>query len=141
MAFRALIAGGRHFTDYPALRAALDTLLAPRLPDVELLTIGGRGVPMLAASYATTRGLKVVPFVPDYRRFPADAEERRDAYLAAEADAALVLWDGRDPGVQRLLALVERRGLPVHVIGRPTRPRKRRVADQDGPGPVLGLPD
>jgi hypothetical protein len=38
MAFRALIVGGRHFTDYPTLRATLDKLLAHRLHDVELLT-------------------------------------------------------------------------------------------------------
>ncbi|QJX00040.1 DUF2493 domain-containing protein [Frigoriglobus tundricola] len=141
MAFRVLIAGGRHFTDYPHLRATLDALLAQRLPDVELLTIGGRGVPMLVASYATVRGLKLTTFVPDYRRFPGDAEERRDAYLSAEADAALVVWDGRDPGVRRLLELVERRGVPVHVIGRPSRVRRRRIADPEEQGPVRGLPD
>ena len=40
MPFRVLIAGGRHFTDYPALRAALDTLLANRLPDVSCSSPG-----------------------------------------------------------------------------------------------------
>lgn len=43
MAFRVLIAGGRHFSDYPRLPAALDALLANRLPDVQFLTGGGRG--------------------------------------------------------------------------------------------------
>ena len=33
--------GGRHFSDYPALRAALDTPLANRIPDVESLSTGG----------------------------------------------------------------------------------------------------
>jgi hypothetical protein len=59
MEFRVLIAGGRHFTNYPALRAALGALVANRMPDVELMTTGGRGVPMLAASYAARRGLPV----------------------------------------------------------------------------------
>jgi hypothetical protein len=36
--FRVLIAGPRHFTDYPALRPTPDALLVNRLPDVELLT-------------------------------------------------------------------------------------------------------
>jgi hypothetical protein len=48
-----LVAGPRRFTDYPALRAALDAVLVNRLSNVELLTCGGLGVPMLAASYAT----------------------------------------------------------------------------------------
>ena len=59
----------------PRLRAALDALLANRLPDVELLTTGGRGVPMLVASYATLRGLALTAIVADFRRFPVDAVE------------------------------------------------------------------
>jgi hypothetical protein len=45
MSFRVLVASDRHFTDHPALRAALDTLLANRLPEVELLTAGGEQCP------------------------------------------------------------------------------------------------
>src|SRR4030095_16876393 len=116
-AFRALIAGPRHFTDYPALRAALEVLLKNRLPDVELLTCGGRGVPMLAASSATERGLTVTARVADFVRFPVDAAERRDAFLVSEADAAVIVWKDRDPAVGRMLAMVERKGIPVHVIG------------------------
>ena len=122
MAFRVLITGGRNFTDYPALRAALDTLLANRLPDVELLTTGGRGVPMLAASYAAERGLTVTPFVPEFGRFPAVAAvERRDASLVSDADAVVVVWDGRDETVRRVRELAERRGGSLHVIGGPSR--------------------
>jgi hypothetical protein len=47
MPFRVLIAGGKHFHDYRTLRATLDALLANRLPDVELLTVGGPGVAIL----------------------------------------------------------------------------------------------
>ncbi len=63
MAFRVLIAGQRTFTD-PTLRAVLDKLLVKRLREVELLTTGGPGVPMLAASYAQERGLPVVALMP-----------------------------------------------------------------------------
>jgi hypothetical protein len=56
-----------------------------------------RDMPMLAASYASERGLTLMALVPDFRRFPADAEDRRDGILVAEADAAVVVWDDRDP--------------------------------------------
>jgi hypothetical protein len=127
MAFRVLITGGRHFTDYPLLRATLDALLANRLPDVELLTTGGPGVPMLAASYALERGLVVTALVPDFRRFPVDAVERRDAFLVSAADAAVVVWDERALNVRRVLQRVERKGLPVPVVGGPPRVKVRRV--------------
>src|SRR4051812_1116660 len=97
MGFRVLIAGPRHFTDYPKLRAALDALLVNRRPDVTILTAGGRGVPMLAASYAAANGLEVVVRVPDFVRFPVDAVERRDAFIVNEADAAVVVWADRGP--------------------------------------------
>ena len=143
MAFRVLIAGGRLFSDYPRLRAALDALLTNRLPDVQFLTGGGPGVPMLAASYATANGLTVHALPPDFTRFPVDAVERRDAFLVAEADAVVVVWDGCDPAVARVLKLAERKGAPVHVIGGP--PRKsagvKRTADPEEPGTRRGLPD
>jgi hypothetical protein len=141
VAFRVLVAGPRQFTNYPALRAALDALLVNRLPDVELLTCGGRGVPMLAASYATERGLTVTPRVADFVRFPVDAIERRDAFLVSEADAAVVVWADRDPDVRRVLALVERKGIPVHVLGGPEKkPRARRKREPEPPS-TRGLPD
>ena len=60
----------------------------------------------------------LVTRVADFARFPLDAEERRAAFLVAEADAAVVVWDGRDSSV-RVLQFVERKGIPVHVLGRP----------------------
>jgi len=103
------------------VRSTLNALLANRLPDVERLTAGGRGVPMLAASYATERNLKLTALVPDYRRFPANAPERRNAFLVEQADAAVVVWDERDPAVRRVLARVERKGIPVYVISAPAK--------------------
>src|SRR5829696_4403615 len=142
MGFRVLIAGPRTFTDYPALRAALDALLKNRLPDVELLTCGGRGVPMLAASYAAERGIVVTARVPDFARFPVDAVERRDAHLVNEAAAAVVVWADRDPAVRRVLALVERRGIPVHVLGEPKKkPKAVRRESEPEPRSTRGLPD
>ena len=49
---------------------------------------------LLAASYAAANGLEVVVRVADFRRFPLDAEERRDAFLVGETDEAVVVWGG-----------------------------------------------
>lgn len=143
MAFHVLIAGGRHFSDYPRLRAALDALLANRLPDVQFLTGGGPGVPMLAASYAAANGLAVDALTPDFIRFPVDAVERRDGFLVSEADAVVVVWDGRDPAIARVLKLAERKGIPVHVLDGPQRKPAgvKRTADPEEPDTRRGLPD
>jgi hypothetical protein len=62
----------------------------------------------------------------------------------SEADAAVVVWKDRDPDVRRVLARVERKGMPVHVIGAPQKkPRAvRRKSEPEPPrreGDVTGL--
>jgi hypothetical protein len=52
----------------------------------------------------------VVTLVPNFRQFPVAAVERRDAFLVGEADAALVVWDGRNPVVRDMLVSIERKG-------------------------------
>src|SRR5438874_7878469 len=43
------------------------------------------------------------------------------------------LWDGRDSDVRRVLELVERKGMPVHVIGGPEKkPRERNPGRSPG---------
>jgi hypothetical protein len=65
MPFRVLIVGAPRFYAYHRLSDALDLALANRLPDVQLITGGGPGVPALAASYARSRGLMLNVVLPD----------------------------------------------------------------------------
>ena len=82
---------------------------------------------MLVASYAAVHRLEVVIHAADRDRFPLDADERRDLATVAEADAAVILWDGADPGVRRVRELVERKGIPVHVVAGPETGGKVRA--------------
>src|SRR5262249_27975073 len=53
---------------------------------ISLLTVGGPGVAMLAASYATERSLAVTPMLPEFGRYPeAAAVQRREADLVSLA--------------------------------------------------------
>jgi hypothetical protein len=60
----------------------------------------------------------------------------------SQADAAVVVWADRDSDVRRVLALVERKGMPVHVIGGPVKkPRVRRKSEPEPPRREGMLPD
>ena len=80
--------------------------------------------------------------VADFARFPVDAVERRDAFLVSGADAAVVVWADRDPDVRRVLALVERKGMPVRVLGAPEKnPKTVRKREAEPPRRDGMLPD
>jgi YspA, cpYpsA-related SLOG family len=93
MPFRVLVIGGRKPIPSAWLRDTLDGALVKRLPDVEIFTAGGRGIPALAASYATARGLPLVAMVPDFIEYPGNAIERRDELLVSLADAVVIVHD------------------------------------------------
>lgn len=140
MPFRVLIIGGPARVDYPRLAAALDTLLAHRLPEVEILTAGGPGVPALAACYARRRGLTLTVAPLDWARHRGNAEEARAAHLAALADAAVLVGDST--WCHRLLDAVAARKLRVAwVRAREVRARKSaEVEGEDREGPALKVP-
>jgi hypothetical protein len=115
MAFRVLVAGGRDRVDYVRLRDALDKLLANRMPEVQILTAGGPGVPALAASYARSRGLEVVVVTPDHQKHRTDAVERSGAELVAMADAVLIVGE-LDWELRQLRARAMGKRIPVRVV-------------------------
>jgi YspA, cpYpsA-related SLOG family len=117
LTYRVLILGGPDFCEYSRLRDALDLALVNRLPKVEIITMGGPGVPALAASYARSRRLSCVVMLPDYITHPGDAIEKRDALLIAEADAIIVAGDELGLASHEWMQRAKRKGIPVMPVG------------------------
>ena len=141
MAFRVLVVGGRGRVDYARFRDALDRALANRLPEVQILTAGGPGVPALAASYARSRSLELVAVTPNFQKHPGDAVDRRAVDLVAAADAAVIVWEECNPDVAKFLALARSKGIPVLVLGA-VEERKDEIVEVPEPTPrYRGLPD
>jgi hypothetical protein len=106
------------------------------------VTAGGPGLPVLAASYARSRGLELLPVLPDRTRYPGCAGEKQDDRLVELADAVVVVGEVPDEPTRQLLARLRAKGLPVLVVGfgddlrtppRPTQyesqPRHTRLPD------------
>jgi hypothetical protein len=74
-------------------------------------------IPALVASYARSRGLPVE--ATPITRYPLDVRESPMVGLVRKVDAAVIVWPGVDAGTTELLALLKRKGLPVHVVETP----------------------
>ncbi|MCE9563543.1 MAG: hypothetical protein K8U57_15995 [Planctomycetes bacterium] len=106
-------------------------LLAKRLPDVEILTAGGPGVPALAACYARSRGLSLVAIPIEHIQHHGNTIEQRDARLIELADAAVLVGDASE--VRELLARVAAKGLRMVAVGVGARGEPRnQVYDANG---------
>jgi hypothetical protein len=112
------------------------------LPRVQLILVGGPGVAMLAASYATERGLKVTAHLPEFGRFPERAAiERRDTEVIALADAAVVVLAGnRELGVA-VARIGEGEGYPWSRHRRGKLAKVKPTAPPPEPEVRRGLPD
>jgi hypothetical protein len=121
MAFRVLVLGDPRFRDFAQLRDTLDATLVNRLPEVVIVTTGGPGLPALAASYARSRGLELVPVVPDCQRFPGCAQEKRDERLIELADAVVLVGEAPDEPTRRLLSRLRAKGVRVLTVTAPTK--------------------
>lgn len=123
MPFRVLVFGPLAFRDYPRLRDVLDVLLANRVPDVELLTFGGAGLPSLVASYARMRKLEFRSVPLEQQSYPIDHLSPINLQLAWLADAAVFFWYDSGGECYLLAKEMKARGKLVHVVLRsaPTR--------------------
>ena len=113
--FKVVVAGSRSFSDFERLAADLDFLLSRRLPAVEVVSGGARGADALGERYACERGLALRVFPADWVRFGRSAGFRRNAEMAAYADAVVVFWDGVSRGSADMVARARSAGLRVVV--------------------------
>lgn len=52
-------------------------------------------------------------------RYPLDMRQSPLVALVGRVDAAVIVWPGVDPETKGLLALIESKGLSVHVVEAP----------------------
>ena len=95
--FRVLCCGGRDYANRAALFAALDHLLAKRLPGVVIIHGGAQGSDSLAGQYAFERGLACEVYPADWAAHGRAAGPLRNARMITEGkpDAVVAFAGGR----------------------------------------------
>lgn len=78
---------------------------------------GARGPDSLAAEEARRRGLEVVEYLPDYRRFGRAAPHVRNREIVENCDRLVAFWDGASRGTAETVRLARRNGRNVQIVG------------------------
>lgn len=116
--FKVIVAGSRNFENYALLKNTMDALLKIRMEQGEEIAIvcgEARGADALGKRYASERGLAVLSFPADWRRFGKKAGVIRNRQMAEAANACVCFWDGESRGTANMIEEARRRGLPLRV--------------------------
>lgn len=92
--------------------------LAQYLPDniEEIISGGAKGIDMAARAYAEKNAIRLLEFLPDYRKFGKAAPFVRNKAIVEAADFVLAFWDGESRGTKNVIENCRRNGVPFQVI-------------------------
>jgi hypothetical protein len=120
--FRVIIAGSRKYDDYEALRGKCDTILSKKLadPNIQIVIVSGgaTGADSLGERYAAERGLQIERHPADWDKYGKSAGPRRNAEMAAVADALIAFPKQGEPnkGTLNMIETAKAKGLLIRVI-------------------------
>jgi hypothetical protein len=111
---RTIIAGSRTITNPAMLEAAI--VASGWRAEIEQVVCGeARGADSLGRDWALANGIPVVSYPADWETHKRAAGPIRNAEMANNADALLLLWDGQSRGSANMLQIAENKGLRVYV--------------------------
>lgn len=118
---KTAVVGGRDFNDAKLLFHTLDNL-APT--PSEIISGGARGADSWAASWAKSRGVRLVVHKPDWERYGKAAGFQRNKLIVLGAERVVAFWDGRSKGTAHTISAATAARLPLLVVpyGRSTCP-------------------
>ena len=113
--FRLIIAGGRDFNDYEALKNYVDFKLSRTEDEIQIISGGARGADLLGERYAAERGYLLRRFPADWKQYGKSAGVRRNREMAKNADALIAFWDKSSRGTKNMIDEARDAGLIVCI--------------------------
>lgn len=112
---RVLVCGGRNYHDFDRARTALD--LAHNERAIDVLVCGmAQGADMLAVRWANAKGVTVLPFPADWKRYGPPAGPIRNQRMIDEGRPNLVLAFAGGAGTKDMVTRAERASIPVIYV-------------------------
>lgn len=112
---KVIIAGTRTFDDYVFLCGECQRILHGKTITA-ILSGAAKGADQIGERYARRCGFPVVQFAPDWDRHGKAAGPMRNRRMAAEADEAIVFWDGKSRGAKNMINEMAILNKPCHVV-------------------------
>lgn len=88
------------------------------LPKVvsEIVSGGSHGIDTCASIYAREKGIKLIEFLPEYKKYGKAAPIIRNKRIVEYADRVLAFWDGKSKGTLSVIKYCEKLGKECEII-------------------------
>jgi len=117
--FKLIVAGGRDFDIYGALREELTYMAtegAYKNHSVSIVSGMARGADALAVRFAKEHDVKLYTFPANWDKYGKSAGYRRNEDMAKFADGLLAFHDGMSKGTAHMIQRMQLLGKDVHVV-------------------------
>lgn len=112
---KVIIAGTRTFDDYAYLCGKCQEILRGKTI-TSILSGAAKGADEVGERYARRCGYPVERFAPEWDKHGKAAGPMRNRRMAAEADEAIVFWDGKSRGTKNMINEMALLNKPCHVV-------------------------
>jgi hypothetical protein len=109
---KVIVAGSRTIVDMHELHAAI---ILSEFEISEIVSGGARGVDQLGELWASSYGIPVKRFLPEWNKLGRSAGHARNIEMADYADALIAIWDGKSRGTKHMVETARYRGMKVFV--------------------------
>ena len=109
---RTIIAGSRSIIDLKYIVAAVKESTF----DISVIIEGeANGVDVLVWRYGMINNIPVEPFLAKWNEFGKSAGYKRNVEMANNAEALILVWDGKSKGSKHMLDVAKTKGLKTFV--------------------------
>lgn len=85
------------------------------IPDT-IVSGGATGADTFAKEFATSNGLKLIEFLPDYKAYGRGAPLVRNKLIIDNCDCVLAFWDGKSRGTKFTLDYAKKQNKPIKIV-------------------------
>jgi len=113
-----IIAGGRDFTDLNFMYQGISSITElSELKEAPTLICGmARGADLTAYEIWSWNQWPTIEMPADWGRYGRSAGYRRNAEMAAVADALIAFWDGQSKGTKHMIETMQKLNKPVWIF-------------------------
>ena len=119
MSFKVIIAGGRDFNDYKALKEYMNNYLEKYIKlKYRIFIVSGRakGADSLGEKYAKEHGFGLILKPANWDKYGKRAGYLRNSEMADIANACVAFWDGKSRGTKHMIDLAKKKQIFLRVV-------------------------